>query len=312
MRLRILALFAVALPAGTARAADDSLAPVPPDPAVLLAPTDPVSEPAAESAPAPSVAPPIAPPAPASSPSPITSFFAPRPTKDAGVQDTADRERRERAYRGVYGRVDLLGAAIGTQSPGACEGQAGCEASGSYGAWAGLRIGYSFGFVGLEVGGTILGDLRLAHAPAPSSSNIQGLSPGMQGLASAAQQPNYLYYGVGGIIGAGPRFTTKGHAVRFTAGVLPGVTVRSLGVRRQVGADAAIETGFGVAADAGVSIGSTPGVRLYLGLMAFADFTSHAGAASGSPTSFSSTSRPAIAPAGQLYLGPVLGLAFGH
>jgi hypothetical protein len=231
---------------------------------------------------------------------------------DRGV-DRAPSDRRDaHPYEGVYGRADVLGAAFGMKSQNACETAGSCSASGTYGAWMGLRVGYAFGWLGVEAGGVVLGDLQLATGSPPSSGSV-GASRDAQ-LANAARTPHYFYYGVGGLIGAGPRFTTKGRSMRLSFGVLPGVTIRNLGVRRQTGPDAAVtaktDAAFGVTADAGVLLGATPGLRVYLGLMAWADFANHSGTTT-SGNGVLPNPRAAV-PGQQVYLGPVLGFGFGH
>jgi hypothetical protein len=249
---------------------------------------------------------------PAGAETSVVSFPRHDAPGDHSVERTPSHHRDAQAYEGVYGRADVLGAAFGMKSQNACE-TGSCSASGTYGAWMGLRLGYTFGWFGVEAGGVVLGDLQMATGSPPGSS-AAGASRDAQQLVNAARTPHYLYYGVGGLIGAGPRFTTKGRSMRLSFGVLPGVTIRNLGVRRQTGPDAAVatttEASFGMTADAGVLLGATPGFRVYLGLMAWADFANHSGTTAARNGVL--PNPPVAAPGQQVYVGPVLGFGFGH
>jgi hypothetical protein len=214
-------------------------------------------------------------------------------------------EREQARYDGLYGRLDLLGAAFGTQPAVGCDSGASCKGSGVYGAWAGLRVGYAFGYFGVEAAGVVLGSFSMAR----ESANSTSASSLLQSAINQFESRTYLHYSGGALLGVGPRFTTKGTNARFSFGVTPGIVHRTVGTRVQSGMNTTLVTtsyrDFGVTADAGFELGGTPGLRLYVGVQAWLDFPGRSAHLTQRGTALALSEQ-------QLYVGPTLGFAFGH
>ncbi len=190
------------------------------------------------------------------------------------------------------------------------------------------RLGHSFGTIGVEGALAFLGETHQERHAIPGSTDPE--SPDFQ--AGNVQRTDAIgIYSLGAFVGAGPRFTTAGQSLRFTFGATPGVSVRRFSLHREVGGGvvdsymtSVVATSFAVTADASVLIGSTPGLKISIGLFAWADFSGRTDTPSGDP-------RVVTVPSGnhtvnvtlptpaytmtdgpQIFVGPQVGIRFGR
>lgn len=233
-------------------------------------------------------------------------------------------------YRGVYARFNLLFAVSPTGTyyePPPGNGVAASQ-GGTVGFGAALRIGYNLDVIGIELVTSFLLDGR--------NQQLDYTGNAMSTETLKITEPS-------GFFGIGPRVTSKAATVRFTFGVAPGLVVRSVDFGRNNDGNTSPSNGpcgapsqptcstnsgsFGGHAgytapgfnfDGGMLIGSTPGTKFYLGLMAIVDFppTIVVGPDTQSrlpDAAFQVPGRGYIAVHGaQFYFGPTLGLQFGH
>lgn len=217
--------------------------------------------------------------------------------------------------KGVYVRAELMGVfptehhdsisdheVYGTSVP--------VDPGGLYGAGVGLRVGYSFGDFGLE--GALLG--------AYDHSSVVAT------VGAPPRRDDWNFYRGGGVLGIGGRYMPRVEAlgpVHPTVGLTLGVAGRAIGYQRLV-EDTTIKDkasfGFYLAPsavlDAGIMIGHTPGVRFFAGIMMMLDLPS----TQTLPSGHSKTATAPIPPAArvqaangpEIFIGPTLGLVFGH
>lgn len=196
-----------------------------------------------------------------------------------------------------------------------------------------IRVGRSFGIFGGEIVGRFFFEHRdqqmEVNAPPPSSST--------RSYRLEANDINYFF-------GLGPRVTSKDDTVRFTFGIAPGVAIRNFAPRVvtendsgggpsggqfvQGGGSSGSEereyaragyTALGFASDFGVLFGRTPGTKFFLGIDMWIDippgdivvgpdirsgFPDAGYRAPGRGVYFVNTF--------QFYVGPALGIQFGH
>ncbi len=218
-------------------------------------------------------------------------------------------------YRGVYVRLNALGYA----SPTKTNLYAVDASDGFHFALGGdLRIGYSFGVLGIELTGQLMVDHYSVTATAyPSGSG--GVT------------------GVDGFVGLGARVTSHGETVRFTGGLSPGVGIHHVSVDdgsgnnggatcsmqqlNPCGASSSNASGGyvapGLLLDGGMLVGSSPGTKFFLGVQAMLELppTLYVGpdVPSALPSNFFFSGFALKAVSGpQVYLGPVLGVQWGH
>lgn len=192
-------------------------------------------------------------------------------------------------------------------------------------AGAFVRPGWSFGMFSAELAIAFLGDVhgekntwRGSQTPNAAASQVD---------ASYAREEAFLTLGYGGFAGVGGRVTSPG-SVRLTFGTAVGAVHRSFSLRRET--KGTVDDSFtasdsytapGIVMDWGVMLGSTPGVKLKLGVMAWLDFPSNdlataaqsprLVAAGGGQKDLPTPSMPMTRGA-QFYIGPTLGVQFGH
>lgn len=231
---------------------------------------------------------------------------------------------------GLYAGVELLGALPLLSYPLVpCPDGGQCTESVLLGAGLGVHAGYNFGLLGVELTAAGLGTFHNQRHAIPGGTDPT--TPEFQ-AGDIARDQNYRVQSSGVFVGAGPRITTKGDFVHVTASVAPGVALRRFDVRRSTTGvvvdeytTSATETAFGAMADAGVLLGSSPGLRLKLGVVVWADFqsgdlTSPSGEprvirfeGSGGQVDANLPTPPYVLASGpHLYVGPVIGLQFGH
>ncbi|MGO8991915.1 MAG: PEGA domain-containing protein [Polyangiaceae bacterium] len=191
----------------------------------------------------------------------------------------------------------------------------------------GVRVGYSFGFIGIE-GAFLLGFDHSNTTATPTSSTPNHQGPG------GGWTESYDFNRAGGTAGVGVRLMPKTPVFRPTLGVAGGVSLKEIWYNRNSqysngSATASLSGGPqfyaapSIMIDAGIELGSTPGTRFYLGCQMVADFAS-ASAISPNTTNYSGNTYPipnALVP-GQpgingvngtdIFIGPILGMQFGE
>jgi hypothetical protein len=246
-------------------------------------------------------------------------------------------------YEGIYVRLALFGhlapsgqpddsVAPLTTSDGGFVGQVGAT----------LRVGRAWDWYGAEV----IGLFAFEHRDRDYTFN--DTSSGLTRTSNYGDTSN----GPAGFIGVGPRVTSKDDSIRFTFGIAPGIGIHAFNPRRQRNGDlqpttndpgssnrfvpqtttgtgqtqsgpeqkfgSAGYTAFGFVMDGGILIGSTPGTKFYLGVQAWIDFapTLVIGPDTHTPipnTAFKQPGRGITVTDGtQVFVGPTLGLQFGH
>jgi hypothetical protein len=235
-------------------------------------------------------------------------------------------------YRGFYARINPFGVLspsyVDVYSPGA----PGYRQHVHIGLGGALHIGYSFDVLSVEFFGAFLVDHYDFNAPNPPSGTSANTSSGGQ---------NGGVTGVDAFFGAGARITSHDSTVRFTAALAPGIATHNVNVddgytggssgnacnsnlnncnainNNNHGSGSVGYVAPGFMFDGGMLVGNTPGAKFFLGVTAWLDFA---------PTLFFGPDTLAPLPASdfypgrglkavggpQFYLGPSLGIQFGH
>ncbi len=221
-------------------------------------------------------------------------------------------------YYGIYGAVlapIALGGPSTHQYNDDCPATAlggGCSTTGPKGGGLALRLGYAFGWFGVEALGGALVDVTTAELKLPA---VPTINPKLLDLAGRGG-----YVRAGGLVGGGLRISTPLQGIRFTAGAdLVYISRRVLLIPDSY---AGTTLTYGTTAfmfDAGILLGETPGAKFYLGGFAWLesspDLTVTRDLASLGVD-------PALVPASlqtvtlyrgkQFMYGPMIGIAFGH
>ena len=145
----------------------------------------------------------------------------------------------------------------------------------------GVRVGYSFGFIGIE-GAFLLGFDHSNTTATPTSSTPNHQGPG------GGWTESYDFNRAGGTAGVGVRLMPKTPVFRPTLGVAGGVSLKEIWYNRNSqysngSATASLSGGPqfyaapSIMIDAGIELGSTPGTRFYLGCQMVADFRERVG-----------------------------------
>ncbi len=195
--------------------------------------------------------------------------------------------------------------------------------SGIFGGGLNVRIGYSFGWLGIE--GSILGkydhsevdaavNANTAQFGAPTPSNPQG-SP-------LPRTEQWQFHRIGGNAALGLRLMPLTQIVRPTFGIAGGISMNGVFFNRSIEGTQSGMPGTGtyvapsLMMDMGIELGSTPGTKFYLGALLLAEF---AGAAQGKPaTSFNDPRYPPpttpinVVNGKDVFIGPVIGMQFGE
>ncbi|HEY2516215.1 MAG TPA: hypothetical protein VGI39_35330, partial [Polyangiaceae bacterium] len=191
--------------------------------------------------------------------------------------------------------------------------------SGIAGGGLNVRVGYSFGLVGIE--GSVL--LDYDHSAANVDVTTSTITYPTGAGVSQARTEKYEFHRLGGNIGVGVRLMPKTQIARPTVGLGAGLSLKTAfynrsieGTQSSVSTDPAFYAAPSLMADAGVELGSTPGTRFYVGCLLFAEF---AGAVPVNPSSsYKDTNYPAPVPAlravngTDVFIGPILGMQFGE
>jgi hypothetical protein len=248
--------------------------------------------------------------------------------------------------RGVYGQIGLLGLfsrsttdELRRKCPAATTTPGGrCEWHSSYGGGLALRVGYSFGwfaFEGLALGGADGWYDKSIYTLARTRDESDFYGP--------ARTERYTFLRYGAAFGVGARFFSPTRVVRATLGVNLGLLRRWERYFRVASATTSVTTALGTSTlpdangetsavdrdtsglfvvDGGVLLGSTPGLKLHLGMLLAASF----GSASKVKATHSALGRDPLSgtrgPYGsgaleishgtQVFFGPILGVQFGY
>jgi hypothetical protein len=250
---------------------------------------------------------PVGPPARPAEP-PARAVSPPRTLPEPAATDDAV---------GVYGAVlfaGMFGVASTHQYGSDCPAESAggsCDASAPIGGGLGLRLGYSFGTVGIEA--LALGALDVSQARATLPVSIPDPI-----VREMAEQSTHVR--LGGILGLGVRALSKPRWVRFTLGGTLAYT------SRRVFSTPDSYTGSSLAysaptllLDGGLLLGSTPGAKFYLGLFGWFEFSGDvtlqrdASALEGQASRIPLEWRQMEVYQGtQVFVGPLLGIGFGH
>ena len=244
-------------------------------------------------------------------------------------------------YDGIYVRFSIFGQiGIGTQPDDSVAGRTTEDGSFDGAVGASLRAGRQWDWYGLEAVGLFMMEHREHSYRFPQSSN--GGAGGDLSFRDQSNAPNAFF-------GVGPRVTSKDDTVRFTFGIAPGLAVRTFQPRRNIenspnssgsnpGGNRFVQTTtqssnspsgdqsyssagyttFGFVMDGGILLGNTPGAKFFLGAQAWVDFapTLVTGPDTLVPIpndAYKQRGRGiTVVEGAQFYVGPVLGLQFGH
>jgi len=245
-------------------------------------------------------------------------------------------------YVGIYSNLDFFGVA----SPGdatnylaqACPTEANnsCKGSSPLGAGLAVRVGYSFGYLGIE--GLAMGMYDTSDGSSSFGPN-DILSGPYQGVARN-ESLRFHRYGGGGALGA--RFTTKHPNIRFTFGGAFGLDYKGMVYKKDAtatGAGQVSSTGGAITSsytsssltytapmlvfDVGLMLGSATGPKFRIGALALFELVGDPvfapsdqrtlGVSTGTQGS-PAYKTPALQMASgtQFFIGPVIGLHFGE
>jgi hypothetical protein len=179
-------------------------------------------------------------------------------------------------YRGSYIRLSpTLLAATGPASDtltSDCVPDADCSARNPLGVGFRLGVGWSFGVIAAEYFMLGLVDRWKVDVEHPSNRPFP-------------RTEEYAFYRYGGAAGAALRATSRGETFRVSGGLGGALAIRAVQFERttdhassnvtseDVTGKSALLLAPGLTADLGVLIGSTPGAKLYVGLLAYAELT---------------------------------------
>jgi hypothetical protein len=254
------------------------------------------------------------------------------PEELAAAREKEDAE----AIRGGYGQVAVFGVypAASTQldcgevaAPSTGFGDT-CSKGFVLGGGLAARGGYSFGVLGLELVGIFMAN-HWENDVTYASNGGTPASGAPTSLGGVAHDEAYSYTTLGGMVAAGPRLMTSGRQFRVTLGVAGGLAFRDFQLGRSLSnglsespaySGSALAVSPAVTGDLGLIIGSTPGLNFVLGAMAWVEVASttkvnaqSATETTGGGATFSGASGPFTVESGaQVYVGPYLGVRFGH
>jgi hypothetical protein len=230
----------------------------------------------------------------------------------------AEQPAASSPYTGIFGSfvVPIMLGGKSTHSyvddcPAKTYGGA-CTTSAPRGGGLGLRLGYFYEWIGLELMGAGAVDVSTTELKLPP---IPTISSSMQDLAGRS-----VFVRAGGMFGAGLRLAVPMQGLRFTVGA------DYLYIYRKV---IAIPDSFAGAnlsysvpgwfIDGGIQLGSTPGARFYIGAFALIEqahdlpLTRNLSALGVDPTLIpAELTKVTVYRGRQVFYGPLLGIAFGH
>jgi hypothetical protein len=187
-----------------------------------------------------------------------------------------------------------------------------CTTTAPRGGGLGLRMGYFYEWVGLELFSAGAIDVSTAELKLPP---IPTISPQMQDLAG-----RNVFIRAGGLLGGGIRIATPIQGIRVSVGADYVYVYRKVIAIPDSFAGASL--GYSVPGwffDGGIQLGSTPGARFYLGAFLFIE-SAHTltlnrdlSALGVDPTLVPAELKTlSIYQGRQYFFGPILGISFGH
>jgi hypothetical protein len=240
---------------------------------------------------------------------PPVNVPAPSTVEPPPASSTAELEK----WVGLYARIELSGmfptAHHDSVSDGDVYGRAvPVKGSGLYGGGMGVHVGYSFGHFGIE--GFVTG----AYDHGSVTADL------------GTRKDDWNFYRGGGVVGAAFRYTPHFDElgpIRPTAGLGVGLAGRAVGYQRLIEDTTSKDKASfqfymapSLMADVGFLIGQTPGAKFYLGLMAILEFPGGIELPSGNSKDgkfpIPAGAKVEAANGVEFFLGPSLGLAFGH
>jgi hypothetical protein len=194
-----------------------------------------------------------------------------------------------------------------------------------------LRLGYSFGPAGIELG------LYVLYRHGQSTVNVKTPTTDSYHPGSAPRIDDYDFHYLGGGLSLGGRFMPRFDTVRPTVGVAGGIGLYGAFFNQSIAPQGSQGTGYPsdftgyvvprISADAGVLLGSTPGTKFFIAAQLIAEFaganstkanqTAAEAAGAGSVLNGSIPTLPGSKPINvvngpEVFLGPVLGVQFGE
>lgn len=227
-------------------------------------------------------------------------------------------------YRGVYVRLNALLALPLSSAPDNVAAPATSDGGAHVGIGGALRVGYALDPLAIELVGAVMLEHRDQSVAYPDPVQTYSRHVDFESNSPAA------------FVGAGPRVTSRGETTRFTFGLAPGFSLRQFRVTGRFSGQspscapgqqsctssdesfpAAGYTAFGFMADGGVLLGSTPGTKFFLGVHAWLDFPPRdvvVGPVDLVPAGVlkSPGAGYVVVDSVQFFIGPVLGVQFGH
>lgn len=187
-----------------------------------------------------------------------------------------------------------------------------CTTSAPRGGGLGLRLGYFYEWVGLELIGAGAVDVTTTELKLPP---IPEISASMQDLAG-----RNVFVRAGGMLGIGARFAIPMQGLRLTVGADYLYVYRKVIAIPDSFAGTALSYSVpGWLIDGGIQLGSTPGARFYIGAFVLIEqahdlpLTRNLAALGVDPTLVPpELTKMTIYRGRQVFYGPLLGIAFGH
>lgn len=187
-----------------------------------------------------------------------------------------------------------------------------CTTSAPRGGGLGLRLGYFYEWIGLELMGAGAVDVSTTELKLPP---IPEISTSMQNLAG-----RNVFVRAGGMIGIGARLAIPMQGLRITVGADYLYIYRKVIAIPDSFAGAALSYSVpGWFIDGGIQLGSTPGARFYIGAFALIEqahdlpLTRNLSALGIDPSLIPpELTQMTIYRGRQVFFGPLLGIAFGH
>jgi len=264
-------------------------------------------------------------------------IVAGQPTKQLVELHPAPAEAQPHDWKGVYAQLTFLslfeaGTPTNDIAQGAgYTGDTQITGGAAIGGGLNVRVGYSFGILGVE--GSVIGsfDHSSANANITETQNSPEHPLGMMPAPTDAYSESYDFYRFGADITVGARLMPKFQVVRPTLGVGFGIAVKASLYDRTINPNEntnAPQSSYSssltpyvapvLVVDGGIELGHTPGTRFYLGAVMVAEFAGAVPAqgdtslsASGTSSSFPGANINVVNGA-EIFIGPFLGMQFGE
>jgi len=216
-------------------------------------------------------------------------------------------------YRGVYTTINAFGVASPSHTAML---DTPVSTDFHFGLGGALHIGYAFGRLSVELAAAFMVD---HYDEAQSGGSVNGTPLHQTGIDT--------------FVGLGGRITSPGATVRGTFGVAPGVAIHVVNVNVDSsgsscaslnpcgGTSNSFSAGFaapGLMFDGGLLVGSTPGAKFYLGVDGWLDFAPTLRVGPDESGTFAASAHfpglalKAVGGGPEFYIGPALGVRFGH